>query len=504
MTRFGPIPDGAIANPDETPAQTLARYIHDKHDADADRVIADLTVWAQGLPDVALGPPPPGVTFLTPDETPEELYARYDRDKHDEDRDRVLADILAWLNGPGLDIGPPPADIVVLPGETPTQVRARYVRDKHDSDLDRVLAEIDDWIAGKLRVPAFPRPGSDRAPLPPPEASDESGKVYVDLTPEFLAQPGATPPTFSPLLIRCDGYAFKLRRPASDYDPSCTIDWLESIGQNTNEGGTVLYQPLLVMYPPKAQDGILDDYATYNTHGLFSEHSQGSAAVRALLKKARAAGISPQYHDLVIDRFEDLASDHAMDHAIIGLEADLKLGNHNGQLDDLIRRVCAVCVPKGIPVWIHLSSTGGPTHKQNWACPPPGVEYVDWWEMLHLLGVTGLKGETWMWARRGIRPDEDPFSAQDDAWGGDSAGKMGAMIGYSRRGLQVASARHPDRPPLLYCQSETWSMPRFYGWTDTAFPLRRSRHLLACPEPGCPGIAGSDSGGMVDWNGKLI
>lgn len=350
---------------------------------------------------------------------------------------------------------------------------------------------------------SFPRPDSGfDAPLGDLEPGDEFGNTYKDFPPEFLAQPGVNPKKAALNLIRCDAYAFKMRQPALAFDPNCTQAWLESIGANTNENGTVLYQPMIVMYSDAAQDGILKDYRRNHTHGLIGEYSQGMAAVRKTSAKMHANGLWVQYHDLIAERFEDLASDKSMDIAIVGLEADLKLGNQNGELDALLRRVCAACVPKGIPVWVHLSSTGGPNHKQNWACPVPGVDYTDWWEMLHLMGVTGLKGETWMWARRGINPGEDLFSAKGDAWDGDSAGKMGAMFGYSRRGLQAASARHPERPPLLFCASEVWSEPRFYGWTDKVYPLRRTREILACPEPGCPGIAGSDSG-TQDWNADL-
>lgn len=351
---------------------------------------------------------------------------------------------------------------------------------------------------------SYPRPDSGfDAPLGELEPGDDFGNTYRDFPDDFRAQEGMNPKKATRRLIRADAFAFKMRQPASAFDPACDIAFLQSIGQNTNENGTVLYTALLPLYSRAAQVGILKDYRRNNTQINLAVQNGDLVGFRACAALSRANGLFVNLVSLDAGEIQNLAADKSIDTVTIGYEADLKVGNSGGQLDALIAAACAVCVPLDIDVWIHLSSTGGPDHKQNWACPQPGVEYNDWWVMNHRMGVTGLKGETWMNSGPpGLQPGQDPFAGEGSAWSGDSAGKMGAMFGYSRRGIQTASVETPDRPPLLFCVSETWSEPRFYGYTSAAFALRRSRELMACPEPGCPPLAGCESG-TQDWNADL-
>lgn len=321
----------------------------------------------------------------------------------------------------------------------------------------------------------FPRDGSARASLLPGEAGDDFGDVYIDPPPEFYAQAGARPQAAHVDLIRGDAFTYVTPFAPADINPACDTAWLVSIGQNTNFGNRMWYTPLLPLYPGDVQDAFLADYAKYNTHVML-QGSLDQALVRVTCQKARAAGLYAFVFDWTAATFSSLAD--CIDGAIIGLEVD-KMGSGRiaaGELDALIADTCAVCVPKGIRVWLHFTSSGGPSHVQHWAFPSGGMSYTNWWEQNDRLGVAGLMYESFM----------------DYNGDMDSAGKMGAMMFYARQGLHFSSN-------CLICACEIMSAPPFMGLVDGPFAWRRSAEMVCCPNGGIDnmaGVAGSFNGGM--------
>lgn len=318
----------------------------------------------------------------------------------------------------------------------------------------------------------FPRPGSTREPLLPGETGDEFGQVYIAPPPEFYLQPGAAPQSANVNLIRGDAFTYVTPFAPEEVNPICTTGWLESIGQNTNFGNKMWYTPLLPLYPGDVQDAFLADYAKYNTH-LMIQGSLNQSEVRVTCLKARQNGLYAFIFDWEAQTFIDLSD--CIDGAIIGLEVD-KIGSDriaNGDLDRIISDTCSACVPRGIKVWIHFTSSGGPAHVQHWAFPVPGMSYTDWWAQNDHLGVTGLMYEAW-----------------ENTVEEDSAGKMGAMMFYARQGLAFSSN-------CLLCACEIMSVPPFYGEVDGPFSWRRAAEMVCCPAlPGMKGVAGSFNGGM--------
>lgn len=471
-------PDGVAAQPGESPLATYLRYAADYHSPNRDDVLIDLAGWVRRAV-VTLGPPPVPIVAL-PGETPPQTQARYDADYHSPDRAAVLAQIAAWIAaGTLVDAGPCPfgGQQVVEP---PPAMVARYVAHYHAADRDAVLARLMAWAS----PPVSRWPNSmPRAPLLPKEADDEDGRVYDTRPREFFVLPGAEPRHAHVDLIRGDAFTYLTPFAPSDINPICDTAWLVSIGQNTNFGNRMWYTPLLPLYPGDVQDAFLADYAKYNTH-LLLQGSLDRGRVRATCEKARAAGLYAFVFDWDVATFRDLAD--VIAGAVIGLEVD-KIGPAAiaaGDLDALIAETCTVCVPKGIRVWLHFTSSGGPRHEQHWAFPIPGTSYTNWWAQNDRLGVTGLMYESWM----------------DYQGRMDSAGKMGAMMFYARQGLHYSSK-------CLLCACEIMSAPPFMGLVDGPFAWRRAAEMVCCPNGGIAGMAGvtgSFNGGMVDWNGQLI
>lgn len=327
----------------------------------------------------------------------------------------------------------------------------------------------------------FPQPDSQRDPLLPVEAGDEFGNVSSTFPPEFLSIPGAEPQAANVDLIRGDAYTYTTPFAPSDINPLCDTAWLQSIGQNTNFGNRMWYTPLLPLYPSDVQDAFLADYSKYNTH-LMLQGSLPIGLVRATCVKAKQYGLYVFVFDWVSQTFLNLLE--VIDGAIIGLEVD-KIGSDriaDGELDGVIAETCAACVPKGVRVWLHFTSSGGPNHVQHWAFPSGGMSYTDWWAQNDRLGVTGLMYQAW-----------------DNTFEEDSAGKMGAMMFYARQGLHFSSN-------CLVCACEIMSVPPFYGEEDGPFAYRRSTEMVCCSNGGIPnmvGVAGSFNGPRK-WDGRVM
>lgn len=332
-----------------------------------------------------------------------------------------------------------------------------------------------------IKVP-FPHPDSQRDALLPVESGDEYGNVSDTFPPEFLALPGAEPQFAHIDLIRGDAFTYETPFAPRDINPLCDFAWLQSIGQNTNFGERMWYTPLLPLYPGDVQDAFLADYSRYNTH-LLLQGSLDLGLVRATCEKAKAVGLYVCVFDWDAGTFTTLLD--VIDLAIIGLEVD-KIGSAAiaaGELDATIATACARCVPKGIRVWLHFTSSGGPTHDQHWAFPVPGMSYTDWWAQNDRLGVAGLMYESWM------------------TYGGDmdSAGKMGAMMFYARQGLHYSSK-------CLLCACEIMSAPPFMDKVNGPFAWRRATEMVCAPNGGVPGMVGvaGSFNGARKWEGSVM
>lgn len=333
----------------------------------------------------------------------------------------------------------------------------------------------------------FP-PDAKRDPLGPKEPDDPGfGNVYYDLPPEWFTQPGTNPVARDLDLIRGDAFTFMTGWAPQDVNPICNFAWLQFIGQNTNFDMRMWYTPLLVKYPDDVIDRFLADYAVWYTHLLISRYDESMDRVEAVAAKARAHGLYVFYFDMDPVAYAYLTSRKAVDAIVVGLEANKW---PDGVVDDCVNTACDLVRGTDMRVWMHFLSTGGPHNKQQW-----GIEdYIPWWADKAARGVTGLLYETYMTYQPD--PDYTVDMGADPNQLGDSAGKMGAMAGYARRGLFSAN------PNLKFCHCETWSAPPFYGHTDDLFASRRNYEMVCCPSDGVMGpVAGYFNGARLPNGG---
>jgi hypothetical protein len=336
----------------------------------------------------------------------------------------------------------------------------------------------------------FPRPNSGGPSLLPVEAGDDDGQVYGTVPHEFFALPGARPQKGDIRLIRGDAFTFMTQKSPWEINPALTLDWLVSIGQNTNFDGKMVYTPLVPLYPMDWQIAFMKEYRVNNTHLLIQGSFVDQSIVDATVTLARSMGVWAVVFDTNAQRLVDRINRGMVDFPVLGLEVNNEL-DPQGILD-AITNVAPLAKAKGLPFGLHFTSTGGPDKEHSYAFPVPPMDYIPWWTMIQRMGVTHLLYEAWM------------------TYGGDmdSAGRMGSFMFYARVVLCQASRLNPDLPPVLLCAAEIMSAPPFMGKVDAFFSHRRAAEMLGCPNTGyddMPGVCGSLNGGMFDIEtGKVL